>query len=119
MACEKLIMDIVPKYLDPDAIKCVTAGPVEMGYLLTKRFNHIFFTGSASVAKIIAAAAAKHLTPLTLELGGQGPAIVTAQADIDLAAKRIAATKIVNAGQVNYNHFSKHGRNVFLWRDAY
>lgn len=99
-ASEKLIAELVPKYMDPDAIICVTAGPSEMAYVLNKRFNHIFFTGSANVAKIIAVAAAKHLTPVTLELGGQGPAIVTANADIDLAAKRIAATKIANSGQV-------------------
>ena len=94
-------MEIVPKYLDPRAIRIVTAGPKEMGYILEQKYDHIFYTGSASVAKFIHAAAAKHLTPVTLELGGQGPAIVSRNANIDLAAKRIAATKFMNAGQVS------------------
>jgi aldehyde dehydrogenase (NAD+) len=99
-ASQDLLMEIVPKYLDSRAIRCITAGPKEMGYILEHRFDHIFYTGSSAVAKFIHAAAAKHLTPVTLELGGQGPAIVSKNANIDLAAKRIAATKFMNAGQV-------------------
>ncbi|KAH8898770.1 aldehyde dehydrogenase [Thozetella sp. PMI_491] len=103
---QALLQEIVPKYLDQDAVRCITAGPQEMSNILSYRFDHIFYTGSPPVAKIIYAAAAKFLTPVTLELGGQGPAIVTKNADVDLSAKRIAATKFTNAGQVciNVNH---------------
>jgi aldehyde dehydrogenase (NAD+) len=97
---QDLLMEIVPKYLDPKAIRIISAGPKEMGYILEQKYDHIFFTGSAAVGKHINAAAAKHLTPVTLELGGQGPAIVSKHANLDLAAKRIAATKFMNAGQV-------------------
>jgi aldehyde dehydrogenase (NAD+) len=99
-ASQDLIMEMIPKYLDQDAVRCVSAGPQEMGNILAHRFDHIFYTGSNTVGKIIYAAAAKHLTPVTLELGGMGPAIVCKSADINLAAKRIAATKFSNAGQV-------------------
>ncbi|KAH7230021.1 putative aldehyde dehydrogenase [Fusarium solani] len=105
-ASEALIQEIVPQYLDQDAIQVLTAGPAEMKYILQKRWDHIFFTGSATVGKIIYENAARHLTSVTLELGGQGPAFVSAKADIDLAAKRIAAAKFMNAGQVclSVNH---------------
>ncbi|KAG6038669.1 hypothetical protein E4U41_003904 [Claviceps citrina] len=97
---ERLICEIVPKYLDQSAIRVVTAGPKEMNHLLEKTWNHIFFTGSTAVGKIVYAKAAPNLTSVTLELGGRGPAIVTPSADIDLAAKRIANAKFMNAGQV-------------------
>jgi aldehyde dehydrogenase (NAD+) len=99
-ATEKLLVELVPKYLDQDAIRIVTGGPADTGRILEHRFNHIFFTGSSKVARFITAAAAKHLTPTVLELGGQGPAIVTASADVDLAAKSIALSKYQNAGQI-------------------
>ena len=62
--------------------------------------DHIFYTGNGRVARIVSAAAAKHLTPLTLELGGKSPVIVDSTADISLAAKRILWGKINNAGQI-------------------
>ncbi|KAL6230146.1 hypothetical protein BDW75DRAFT_248930 [Aspergillus navahoensis] len=95
-----LLLELVPKYLDQSAIRIVAAGPTEMGYILDHRFDQIFYTGSPNVAKIVAKAAARFLTPTVLELGGQGPAIVTRSGDIDLAAKRIAAAKFTNAGQI-------------------
>ncbi|CAI7639570.1 unnamed protein product [Penicillium palitans] len=109
-ATQDVLMEIVPQYMDQDAIRCVSAGPQEMGYILEHRFDHIFYTGSPNIAKIIHAAAAKHLTPVTLELGGQCPAIVAESADLDLAAKHIAVTKFMNAGQVclNVNHVLVH-----------
>ncbi|KAJ5092620.1 Aldehyde dehydrogenase NAD(P)-dependent [Penicillium alfredii] len=105
-AAQKLLREIIPKYMDPGAIRCVTAGPEEMQYVLTHRFDHIFYTGSPRIARVIQTAATKYLTPVTLELGGQAPAIVTATANIDLSAKHIAATKFMTAGQVcvNVNH---------------
>ena len=67
--------------------------------LLKERFDYIFFTGSVSVGKIVMSAAAKNLTPVTLELGGKSPCIVDKDVDIDLAAKRIVFGKFLNAGQ--------------------
>ena len=100
-ANEAIVAKLVPQYLDSSAIRVITAGAQEMGHILERRFDHIFFTGGPNIAKIVHAAAAKHLTPVTLELGGQGPAIVCKSANIELAAKRIAATKFMNAGQVS------------------
>lgn len=103
-ATQDVLMEIIPQYMDQDAIRCISAGPQEMGYILEHRFDHIFYTGSPNIAKIIHAAAAKHLTPVTLELGGQCPAIVAESANLDLAAKHIAVTKFMNAGQVGSHH---------------
>ena len=105
-ACAELITRLIPKYLDPTAYAAVTGSVAETGYILSQKVDHIFFTGSTPVARHVAAAAAKHLTPTTLELGGQGPAIITKSANVDLAAKRVAATKFMNAGQIclNVNH---------------
>lgn len=105
-ATATLLSEIVPKYMDTSAIRVVTGGAKETGHLLEKKFNHIFYTGGAKVGRIIAAAAAKHLTPTVLELGGQAPAIVTKTANIDLAAKRVVNFKLANAGQIclNVNH---------------
>lgn len=78
----------------------VVEGEVETSTaLLQENFDYIFFTGSTGVGKIVAEAAAKHLTPVTLELGGKSPTIVHSDADIDEAAKRIARGKFANAGQ--------------------
>ena len=120
---ERLLSELVPKYLDSRAVRLVSGGAIETGYILSKKFNHIFFTGSSTVARIIAAAAAKHLTPIVLELGGQGPAIVTKSADVDFAARRIAAAKFTNAGQIclSVNHVFVEPEIVeqFLQRVAY
>ena len=67
--------------------------------LLQERFDHIFYTGNGRVAQVVMEAAAKHLTPVTLELGGKSPCIVDANVDTALAARRIAWGKFVNAGQ--------------------
>jgi aldehyde dehydrogenase (NAD+) len=92
--------------MDHSAIRVVTGGPMETSHMLKFKFNHLFYTGGSNVGRIIAGAAAKHLTPVVLELGGQAPVIVGKTADIDLAAKRIAHAKITNGGQVclNANH---------------
>jgi aldehyde dehydrogenase (NAD+) len=79
---------------------CVVEGGVEVTTTLLKnRFDKIFFTGSSAVGKIIYEAAAKHLTPVTLELGGKSPAFVLADTDIKMSAKRIIWSKFLNAGQ--------------------
>ncbi|CAH0044964.1 unnamed protein product [Clonostachys solani] len=97
---EALLRELIPKYFDPTAIRILTGGVSETTYILEKRWNQIFFTGSSKVGQFVAEAAAKHLTPTVLELGGLGPAVVTKTADIDLAARRIAYSKFINAGQI-------------------
>ena len=93
------IAKLVSRYLDPTAVAIVEGGPDETQALLAERFDHIFYTGNGRVGKIVMEAAARHLTPVTLELGGKSPAIVAADADIEVAARRIAWGKFLNAGQ--------------------
>jgi aldehyde dehydrogenase (NAD+) len=90
---------LIGEYLDPDAVAVIQGGPKATEALLAERVDHIFFTGSARVGKIVAKAAAEHLTPVTLELGGKSPAIVEPGADLATAARRIAWGKFMNAGQ--------------------
>ena len=80
-------------------VAVATGGADVAEALLRERFDKIFFTGSTRVGRIVMAAAAKHLTPVTLELGGKCPAIVCADAAVELAARRIAWGKFLNAGQ--------------------
>ena len=87
------------RYLDPRAVAIVEGGPEETRQLLEQRFDKIFYTGNARIGHIVMEAAARHLTPVTLELGGKCPALVDADADIDVAARRIAWGKFLNAGQ--------------------
>ncbi len=98
-AVATLLAKLLPTYLDPDAVAVVTGGPEETQELLAQGLDHAFFTGSPEVGALIMAAAAPTLTPVTLELGGKSPVIVTADADIAVAAKRIAWTKLMNSGQ--------------------
>ncbi len=89
----------IPEYMDPEAIALVEGGVDETTALLEQRFDHILYTGNGRVARVVMEAAAKHLTPVTLELGGKSPCIVHEDADIETAARRIAWGKFVNAGQ--------------------
>lgn len=93
-AVSRLIED-----LDEQAITVVEGGVAETTELLAQRFDHIFYTGNARVARIVARAAAEHLTPTTLELGGKSPAVVSRNANIAVTARRIAWGKFLNAGQ--------------------
>ena len=95
----RLIADMIGNEFDPGYLAAVEGGVEETKALLEQRFDYIFFTGGTRVGKIIMAAAARHLTPVTLELGGKNPCIVDASADLDKAARRIAWGKFVNAGQ--------------------
>ena len=95
-----LIAALVPQYLDGRAVKVVEGGVTETTVLLEQRFDKILYTGNSQVAKVVAAAAAKHLTPVTLELGGKNPCIVHADANLDVAANRIIDVKCSNAGQI-------------------
>jgi aldehyde dehydrogenase (NAD+) len=83
------LLDLVPKYFDPRAVTAVTGSKEEVTELLKLPFDFIFFTGSVKVGKIVMEAAAKNLTPILLELGGQNPAFVDATANIPDAAKKI------------------------------
>ncbi|BBM00147.1 aldehyde dehydrogenase [Microbulbifer sp. GL-2] len=98
-AVSHLVAELLPQYLDNDAFACVEGGVAETTGLLEQRWDHIMYTGGGRVAKIIMSAASKHLTPITLELGGKSPCIVADDADIDVAARRIAWGKFTNAGQ--------------------
>jgi len=94
-----LLAELVPRYLDPEAITLFEGAVPETTALLEERFDHIFYTGNGTVGRIVMAAAAKHLTPVTLELGGKSPVVVDERANIDVAARRIAWGKFINAGQ--------------------
>jgi aldehyde dehydrogenase (NAD+) len=90
---------ILPRYLDPEAVAVVEGGVAETTELLEQRFDHILYTGNERVARIVMAAAARYLTPVTLELGGKCPCLVAADAELDVAASRIVWGKFLNAGQ--------------------
>ena len=95
----RLVAHLVDTFLDGEAIAVVEGGGEVVSGLLAERFDHIFFTGSGRIGRVVMEAAAKHLTPVTLELGGKSPCIVDARADIDISARRIAWGKFFNAGQ--------------------
>jgi len=94
-AVARLIADTFP----PDFVAVVEGGPETAEGLLGERFDHIFFTGGGRVGRKVLRSAAEHLTPVTLELGGKSPCVVDRTADIDLAARRIAFARFINAGQ--------------------
>lgn len=98
-ATAKFMAETIPKYLDNDCYQVVLGGVPETTELLKEKFDYIFFTGSPMVGKIVHQAAAKHLTPTTLELGGKSPVYIDNSVDIETAAKRILWGKCVNAGQ--------------------
>jgi acyl-CoA reductase-like NAD-dependent aldehyde dehydrogenase len=94
-----ILAKLVPLYLEPRAFKVVNGAVAETTELLAQRFDHILYTGNGQVARIVAAAAAKNLTPLTLELGGKSPALVDATADLAVTARRLAWGAFTNSGQ--------------------
>jgi aldehyde dehydrogenase (NAD+) len=95
----KLIKKICEENFTEDYVKVYEGSTEVTNVLLEESFDHIFFTGSPRVGRIIMAAAAKHLTPVTLELGGKSPTIVHKDANLTVAARRIAAGKFMNVGQ--------------------
>ena len=99
-ATSSLLARLVPKYLDSDAVRVIEGDAQITQDLLAQGFDHVLFTGGTEVGKKIMAAAAATLTPVTLELGGKSPVIVTADADLDVAARRIASVKLANSGQM-------------------
>ncbi|MBF4573760.1 aldehyde dehydrogenase family protein [Herbiconiux sp. VKM Ac-1786] len=98
-ATSAALAELVPQYLDDRAVAVVEGGVEVTTQLLAERFDHIFYTGSTAVGRIVMTAAAKHLTPVTLELGGKTPVYVDDTVDLAAAAKRIAWGKFLNAGQ--------------------
>jgi aldehyde dehydrogenase (NAD+) len=90
---------LLPDYLDTDAIAVVEGAVDETSALLAQRWDHIFYTGNGRVGRVVMEAAVPHLTPITLELGGKSPAIIDASANLEVAARRIAWGKFLNAGQ--------------------
>ncbi|WP_092919076.1 aldehyde dehydrogenase family protein [Agrococcus baldri] len=98
-ATSALLARLMPAYLDPRSVRVIEGGVPDTTALLEQRWDLIFYTGNSRVARIVAAAAAKHLTPTVLELGGKSPAYVHRSADIAVAADRIAWGKWLNAGQ--------------------
>ena len=94
-----VMVSILNEAFDPNFLKVIQGGVQETTELLKQKFDKIFFTGSTTVGKIIYKAAAEHLTPVTLELGGKSPVIITKDANIKMAAKRIVWGKFLNAGQ--------------------
>uniref|UniRef100_A0A8C8RF78 Aldehyde dehydrogenase n=1 Tax=Pelusios castaneus TaxID=367368 RepID=A0A8C8RF78_9SAUR len=96
---EKLIAESLPTYLDKDCFAVVTGGPEVTSQLLENKFDYIFFTGSPHVGKVVMAAAAQHLTPLTLELGGKNPCYVADKCDPQTVANRLVWGRCFNAGQ--------------------
>lgn len=89
----------LPRYVDHDAIRIFAGGIDETKELLDHHWDKIFYTGGGRVGRIVMEAAAKHLTPVTLELGGKSPAIVDRDVDLEVAARRIVQGKFFNAGQ--------------------
>jgi len=98
-ASSAVMARFLPRYLDDRAVAVVEGAVDETTELLAQRFDHIFYTGNSRVARIVAQAAAKNLTPVTLELGGKSPVYVDDTVDIQAAARRIAWGKFLNAGQ--------------------
>lgn len=98
-ATSAVLARLLPEYLDAEAVAVVEGGVPETTALLAERFDHIFYTGNGTVGRIVMRAAAEHLTPVTLELGGKSPAFVDRDADLDVVAARLAGGKFLNAGQ--------------------
>jgi len=90
---------IINQHFDPAYLHVIEGGYEITQELLGWRFDKLFFTGSSSIGKIVAKAAAEHLTPVTLELGGKSPCLVFADADLKISAQRIVWGKFLNAGQ--------------------
>ena len=98
-ATARAMAETINAAFPPEYIRFVEGGPALAGKILEERFDKIFFTGGTAIGRKVYAAAAKNLTPVTLELGGKNPAIVLPDANIPVAARRIAWGKFLNAGQ--------------------
>ncbi|KAK9883428.1 hypothetical protein WA026_001602 [Henosepilachna vigintioctopunctata] len=117
-ATSSLLSKTLTKYLDPETFYVVEGGIEETTELLKEKFDYIFFTGSTTVGKIVHQAAAKNLTPTTLELGGKCPCYLDNTVNIEIATRRIIWGKIMNAGQtcicVDYLLCTREVKEIFL-----
>uniref|UniRef100_UPI00398EA967 aldehyde dehydrogenase family 3 member B1 isoform X2 n=1 Tax=Pristiophorus japonicus TaxID=55135 RepID=UPI00398EA967 len=95
----ELLATLIPKYLDKDYVAVFSGGPVETMNLLVYKFDNIFYTGSSTIGKTVMKAAAEHLTPVTLELGGKNPCYVDLSFNLESTAHRLAWGRFFNAGQ--------------------
>jgi len=124
-ATSALLGRLVPQYLNPDVVRIVNGGVEVTTKILELQWDHILFTGGSRVGRIVATAAAKHLTPTTLELGAKSPAIVDPKCNVKSAARKILWGRMSNAGQVCVSpdyvlvprHFQSHLVNAL--REAY
>ncbi len=98
-ATSAALAELLPRYVDSEALAVVEGDVPVATELLEQRWDHIFYTGSTEVGRIVYQAAARHLTPVTLELGGKSPVLIDESANIDVAARRLAWGKWLNAGQ--------------------
>jgi len=119
-ACSVVTRDLIRETFAPEYIAYIEGEVKETTILLQQKFDHIFFTGSPRVGSIVMTAAAKNLTPVTLELGGKSPCIVHDDAKLDIAVKRIVSSKFLNAGQTciapDYVLVQKSVKEEFLSR---
>jgi coniferyl-aldehyde dehydrogenase len=99
-ATSRAVKQLITSCFDEDEVAVIEGGPDVARAFTGLPFNHIVFTGSPEIGKHVMRAAADNLTPVTLELGGKSPAIVSSSADIDVAARRVAHGKTTNAGQI-------------------
>ena len=100
-AIARVFVKLIPKYLDSKMVRVIAGGIPETTKLLEQKFDYICFTGSSFIGKIVMSAAAKHLTPVCLELGGKNPVIIDDNADLDTSMKRVAFARWwFNSGQV-------------------
>jgi aldehyde dehydrogenase (NAD+) len=99
LATDELLLELIPKYFEPEALSAVAGGREIVTNLLKLPFDFIFLTGSVGVGKVVMRAAAEHLTPVLLELGGQNPAIVDETANVPDAAKKIVWGAMAWGGQ--------------------
>ena len=95
----QVLVELLQQHFDPAYIAVVAGGIETSQQLLAQKFDHIFFTGGTTIGKIVMEAAAKQLTPVTLELGGKSPCIVDSDINITHTARRITWGKFINAGQ--------------------
>ena len=98
-ATSALIAELIEEAFDPGYVTCILGGREENSLLLEQRWDYIFFTGSPGVGKLVMEKASRFLTPVSLELGGKSPCIIAADADLELAATRLAFGKWLNVGQ--------------------
>jgi len=98
-ASSSIMATLIPRYLDKECFQVVEGGIAQTTELLVERFDYIFFTGSGPVGKIIREASNKHLTPVTLELGGKSPVYIDDTADLEITVRRLLWAKCINLGQ--------------------